>query len=180
MTEASYQLGPISAGANSPLGGFFGFISGLSSNYATGLNAAVNAPVASGHIISGGQVTAADVAALRTAEQAGLSPNPFVQIGQVFGGIFGTGIETAGTVVGVTGTTASPGIASGSASAVTGITSGVSAGVAGGASGLLPGLSSGIGAALGNAGIGNAGGGPGTSFLLIGAGLILVLLFLVL
>jgi hypothetical protein len=183
MTQqvVSYQLGPISAGANSPLGGFFGFIQGLSSNYATGLNAAVNAPAASAHIIGGGNVTASDVAALQAAEQKGLSDNPFVSLGQILGGIAGTGVTAGGTIVGVSGTTASPGIATGASSAVTGITSAASAGVAGGASGLLPGLSSGIGAALGNSGIGTGGaGGFGSTFLLIAGGLILVLLFVTL
>lgn len=189
--EASYSLGPISAGANSPLGGFFGFISGLSNNYATGLNAAVLAPTASAHILTGGQVTTSDVTALRTAEATGLSGNPFVQLGQIFGGLTGSGVTAVGTTVGVTGTVASPGIAVGAGSAVTGITSAASAGVTGAASGILPGLSNGIGAGLTNAGIGikgalqGAGGAPGSglggafgnSFFLVAAGLILILVF---
>jgi hypothetical protein len=181
MAEVSYQLGPISAGANSPLGGFFGFISGLSSNYATGLNAAVNAPEASGHILGGQQVTASDVQSLQAAERKGLSDNPFVALGQILGGIGGTGATAAGTVVGVGGVTASPGLATGASSAVTGVTSAAGATVAGGASGILPGLSSGIGAALHNQGIGTGGaGGFGSTFLLVAAGLILILVYLTL
>lgn len=181
MTEPSYTLGPISAGANSPLGQFFGFANGLSNNFATGLNAAVNAPTASAHIISGQNVTGTDVAALQAAEAKGLSSNPFVALGQILGGIGGTGVEATGTIVGVTGTTASPGIATGASSATTGVVSAASAGVGGAASGILPGLSSGIGAALGNSGIGTGGGGAfGSTFFLVGAGLLLILVFLVL
>ncbi len=178
----SYQLGPISAGANSPLGGFFGFINGLSNNYATGLNVAVNDPAAATAILSDPfgtpKFTPTDIFAINAAEQKGLATNPFVQIGQVGGTLLGTGTGVIGRAVGVGGAAAGPGVASGAHGAVQGVTTVASAGVAGGASGILPGLSAGIQDALG-IGSGSGTGGNGT-FLLIAAGLILILLFLVL
>jgi hypothetical protein len=195
MTEASYQLGPISAGADSPLGGLFAGLfglnqtaSGLASNYATGVNAYINDP-SGAYKAFFGTATAADAPGLAAAEQKGLSSNPFVSAGQSLGALLGFGIGAAGTTVGVTGTTASPGIAVGAGAAATGVTSAAAAGVTGAASGILPGLSNGIGAGLANAGSGIAaalgGGGPGSGlggafsspFFLIAGGLILILLF---
>lgn len=178
MTD-SYVLGPISAGADSPLGMLLAFGQQVSGNfqagsaqaggqYASGLNLAVNAPQTAQAAIFGRPVDPAVVAA---AEAKGLSGSPFAQAGQALGALLGTGIGTIGGVIGIGGQTAGPGIAAGAGAGVGGIAQGAVAGLGGALQGLFSGSTAGIGDALG------VGGGSATLIL---AGAALLILFLLL
>ena len=165
----SYTLGPFSAGQDSPLGGLFGFLNGLSNNYqagaglagsdfAAGLNLAVNNPSATGYVLRADtdqQYTPAQIQAIKDAETKGLSSNPLVAVGQVLGGVFGTGVNTVGTVAGSAGGTAAPLVSQGAQQGVGGVAQVASAGVSGGFLGGIQGL----GAGLSNTIAGQSGGG---------------------
>lgn len=138
----SYTLGPISAGANSPLGGLLGWMNGLSSSFDTGLRLATVSPALSGAVIGGQPVDPANV---RTALSVNPNPSgsPFVGIGQLIGAILGTGINAIGVTVGTAGTGASTGVSSGLRSGVSGLATVGSSGATGGFTGLIEGLGTG-------------------------------------
>lgn len=174
----SYQLGPISAGADSPLGMLLAFGQQVSGNfqagsaqaggqYASGLNLAVNAPQSAQAAIFGKPVDPAVVAA---AEAKGLSPSPFAQAGQILGGLFGTGVGTIGGVVGIGGQTAAPGVAAGASAGIGGIAQTAVAGLGGGLQGLFTGSIAGVGNALGV--------GDGSAVLILGGAALLILFLL--
>lgn len=168
----SYTLGPISAGADSPLGGLLGFAAGLSNDYSAGLTTYTNNPAVGNAIIEGRQLSPAGVAAAQQAATTPQSSNPFVATGRIFGGLLGAGTDATGTIFRSGGDTAAPGVASGAGGITSGIFNVGGAGLAGGVSGALSGGLSGIGTALGTPGAGG--------FMLIAGGLVLLLLFLLL
>jgi hypothetical protein len=180
QTATSYSLGPISAGADSPLGQLFGFAAGLSANYATGLAAAVNDPAGVQQIQSGQALTPAQTDTLVSASQApigsggvfGTAGNPVTQLGTALGTLLGSGVNIIGSTLGLAGKTATPGVVSGVGSAASGASQVTVGGVTSGITGVVSGGLSGVAAALAG------GAGTGSSFLVIGGALLLALLFL--
>lgn len=155
-----YQFGPISAGSDSPLGQFFGFMNGLSTNYAAGLGIAsndfqlglqsvVNAPAASHAVIMGQTLTPQQLADLKDASATPLNSSPFAAAGQIIGSILGTGVGTVGGVVGVAGQTAAPQVSSGAQEGARGVSDVAAAGASGGFAGAIQGLGSGLSTTLG-------------------------------
>jgi hypothetical protein len=164
-----YQLGPISVGVDSPLGQLFGGLAGLSSNYATGLAAAVNDPRDVQSIFSGKAIDDQQATALAEASAQPLSGNPVTQTGQILGTWFGQGVNIVGSTLGIAGKTATPGVVAGAGNAAGGVASVTTGGVVAGLTGALGGGLSGVSAALA---------GGGSSFLLIGGAIILAIAFL--
>jgi hypothetical protein len=172
MTDVvtGYQLGPIAVGADSPLGQLFGGLAGLSQNYGTGLAAAINDPRDVQSIFSGQQVTPAQVQSIKDASAAPLSGNPVTQSGQILGTWLGSGVDIIGSVLGIGGKTATPGVVAGVGSAAGGVSSVATGGLVAGLTGAVGGGLSGVSAALAGSGGGN--------FLLIGGAILLAIAFL--
>lgn len=167
----SYTLGPISAGADSPLGALLGFAQGISSNFATGQEIYVNNPAVGNAIISGQPLSPAGITALQAAVTTPRSSNPLVAFGQDIGSFFGAGGVGLGTIIGTAGQTGGSGIAAGASGAVGGISTLGASALGGGLQGLFSGSIAGIGNALG---VGS------DSAILIAGGLAILLLFLLL
>ena len=189
----SYTFGPFSAGGDSPLGGVLGFLNGLNanwsagaalagSNYAAGLNLAVNNPAAAGYLFradTNQQYTQDQINAIKEAETRGLSSNPFIATGQIAGSVFGTGVSTIGEVVGVTGGQAAFGTAQGVQQGVGGVATVAGAGATGGFLGAIQGLGSGVSTGLAGAGsgpFGTAGGGVSPTLILVAVIVLVIIL----
>lgn len=166
----SYTLGPISAGADSPLGAIFGFASMVSKNFETGQQVYVNNPQVGNAIITGQPLSDAGKAALAQAVATPRTDNPIVGIGQDIGSLFGAGFQGLGSIIGIGGHTAAPGVAGGASAGVGGIAEVGTAGIGGALQGLFSGSVSGIGTALGV--------GSNSAILLLGGGALLLLFLL--
>ena len=174
----SYSLGPISAGADSPLGQFLAGISGISSAYATGVNAVVNAPSAAQAIEYGQTLSQSQLQSLKDSS-AGLASDPFSAFGQSLGAVLGTGVATIGRVVGIGGYTAGPGVKSGAQGAVGGAADVAVSAVGGGVVGAAQGGTQGTANALGLTPGSNPAypfGLSGSTLAILAGGLVLVLL----
>lgn len=180
QTVTSYSLGPISAGADSPLGQLFGFAAGLSANYGTGLAAAVNDPRDVQAYFAGSPLSTQQVQDLKDASSSplgtsgalGTASNPVTQTGTALGTLLGSGVNIIGSILGIGGKAATPGVVSGTGQAAAGISQVTVGGVTSGITGVVSGGLSGVAAALAG------GAGTGSSFLVIGGALLLALLFL--
>lgn len=159
-----YQLGPIAVGADSPLGGFFSGLAGLSSQFSTGVDYLTHNPQGAFNIVD----TAAGQAGAQGGAIIGLGASA---IGSGVGG-FAAG---AGQGVGLGAGAAVQGIGSGIGSAAVAAGPGVGAGVGAGLAGVGTGIGEAAPAALGGAGVGlgAAAGGiaQGIGAALNGAGL---------
>jgi hypothetical protein len=142
-------------------------IIGPGSNFATGAAALEGAPNAVAKIVTGQPLNNTDIANLSAA--TGHPPtNPFVALGQAAGGL----AASVGSIIGVTGRGAAPGVATGAAGAASGVANVAVSGLGGAASGSVLGGIQGVGNAL-DAG-GTVGGIP--VLVLVGFGALLVLL----
>ena len=171
----AYSLGPFSFGADSPIGGFLGFANGLSNNYAAGMHVASTNPTVADAIIANQYVPPGAVAA---AYNAPVSSNPFVAFGNAAGGFVGAGTTGIGTIAGSAGSAAAPGVAQGASGVAGGIANVGGAGLLGGLKGAVTGGLAGISTGLGSPNLGGGGGGSG--FLIVAAGIGLLLVFLLL
>jgi hypothetical protein len=155
-----YSLFGITAGGDSPLGGFFAGIQSLSDQFATGLHVASVDPTLANAVIAGGQLTPASAPRLQKdlATNPNPSGNPIVGAGQTFGTLFGTGFGAVGDFVGLSAQTAGPGVGQGIGAGVGGIGQGIgtAAIVAG------PGVGQGLGAGLAGIGTGVGEAAPAT------------------
>src|ERR1035437_8769100 len=181
----SYSLGPISAGADSILGGFLSFLQGGSQAYGSGAAAVGAGPV--GQAINLGATNAAEISsgiaqsnAAWSKANPGASPIDFLthaasNVGKLAGYTLGGIAQVGGAALGNEATSAAPGVGAGVGSVATGT---VNLGVTAAGSGLL-GAITGAGAGLGNlTGATGASAAGGTSnlktYLLIGGGLLLL------
>jgi hypothetical protein len=149
--------------------------------FQTGINVIVNNPSLGAAAISGQPVSPAGLVSAAGGNPSGISTrptilpdNPITQGGHTFGALLNAGIAGIGAAFGAAGATAAPGVARGAGGAASGVTNVASAGILGGVGGALQGTIGGAQAALGNAGLG----GGDTTILLIGAGLLLLIIYM--
>jgi len=163
--RVDYQVGPFGFGAESPLGIFFNGIRPLAdslgfqdplNNLNRGLALQVNNPQAAGFLLRADldqQLTPAQIQAVKSAETKNLSSNPITAVSQIIGGVFGTGVEVAGQVVGGAGQAAAFPVSAGAQQGVGGVAQVAGAGASGAFGGAIQGLGSGLSTTLGaNAG----------------------------
>jgi len=161
----AYQLGPITAGVDSPLGQLLGFLHGGSTNFAANMAAhgATNDPAKAAGVVFGmGADTIGGIVG-QVVASAGLGTG---QGAAKLGAGVGSGVSAAGPGVGLGIGNLASGVGAGVGSAAMAAGPGVGAGVGGAAAG----VGTGLGSALPAAGAG-VGVGAGATLTGLGTGL---------
>ena len=182
----SYSLGPISAGADSILGGFLSFLQGGSQAYGSGAAAVGAGPVGQG--INAAATNAAEISsgfaqsnAAWSKANPGASPIDFLthaasNVGKLAGYTIGGMAQVGGAALGNEAQSAAPGVATGVGTVATGVvdlgTQTAIQGLLGSIQGMFTGLQGQTAAVTGG------GTSSLTKYALIGGGLLLLLFLL--